>query len=266
MNWVTGLRASTAIALVVCLLAVAGCARDTTTTGSVSRNSGASLSRLSVDELNALVNAQGAKYQRNPADKATGLYYASLLRTTGRDEQALAVMRQLVIRHPKDNDVLSAYGKALAATGNFVQALDAIERSLRPDRPDWRLLSAKGAILDQLEKSEQARDMYRQALDLAPNEPSILSNLGMSYLLSNDLPAAETYLRKANAQPGADSRIRQNLALVVGLQGRFDEAERIASAELPAAEAQANIDYLRGMLTQQNAWKQLKAEDGKKTQ
>lgn len=263
MKLVPGLCTLPAIVLVAASLAVAGCAKDTTTTGSVSKGSATSLENMSASELNGMVAAQGAKYQANPKDKAVGLSYASLLRMIGRDEQALAVMRQMVIFHPKDNEVLSAYGKALAATGNFVQALDAIERAQRPDRPDWRLMSAKGAILDQLGKTDEAREMYRRALDIVPNEPSILSNLGMSYLLSNDLGAAETYLRKANAQAGADSRIRQNLALVVGLQGRFDEAEQIASAELPAAEAQDNIQYLRKMLTQQNAWSQLKAEDKK---
>jgi Flp pilus assembly protein TadD len=70
-------------------------------------------------------------------------------------------------------------------------------------------------------------------------------------------------MRSAVQQPGADSRVRQNLALVVGLQGRFEEAEKIASAELPPDEAVANVAYLRQMISQQNAWSQLK--DGKKT-
>ncbi|MCG6856837.1 MAG: tetratricopeptide repeat protein [Salaquimonas sp.] len=261
------MRASTAIVLVSSLLLMAGCAKDMTSTGSIPQDavSTSSLAKLSVTELDEKVSAAGAKYKANPKDKIAGLSYAKLLGMTGRDEQALAVVRQMVIYYPKDNDVLSAYGKSLAATGNFPQAIDAIDRALKPDQPDWRLLSAKGAILDQLGKSDAAREMYRQALDIVPNEPSVLSNMGMSYLLANDLPSAETYLRKANAQNGADSRIRQNLALVVGLQGRFDEAEKIASAELPAAEAKANIQYLRKMLTQQNAWNQLKAVDGKKS-
>jgi Flp pilus assembly protein TadD len=42
--------------------------------------------------------------------------------------------------------------------------------------------------------------------------------------------------------------VRQNLALVVGLQGRFAEAETIARAELPPEEAAANVAYLRQML------------------
>ena len=98
-------------------------------------------------------------------------------------------------------------------------------------------------------------------MDLQPNEPSILSNLGMSYVLGGDLKSAENYLRTAISQPGADSRVRQNLALVVGLQGRFDEAEQIARGELSPERAQANIAYLRGMLAQQNAWSQLEQED-----
>jgi Flp pilus assembly protein TadD len=47
--------------------------------------------------------------------------------------------------------------------------------------------------------------------------------------------------------------VRQNLALVVGLQGRFDEAEGIARADLPPDQATANVAYLRQMLSQSNA-------------
>jgi Flp pilus assembly protein TadD len=172
-------------------------------------------------------------------------------------------MQQMVIRHPEDNQVLSAYGKALASSGDLMKALEVIERAQRPDNPDWKLLSAQGAVLDQLERPEEARGFYMKALQIRPNEPSVLSNMGMSYLLTNELAQSETYLKQAIRLPGADSRVRQNLALVVGLQGRFAEAEKIAAGELSRADAQANIAYLRQMLSQQNAWSQLKQEDGK---
>jgi Flp pilus assembly protein TadD len=257
-------RTTTAVIAIAAALALSACARDSRTTGSIQAQS--SFARMSEPQIAEEIRKYSARYERNPKDKATGLAFASLLRLAGRDEQSLAVMRKLVIHHPTDNDVLSAYGKALAATGNLKEALAAIERAQRPENPDWRLLSANGAILDQLGQPQEARELYRKALDLAPGEASVLSNLGMSYLLTNDLGAAETYLRKAVAQPGADSRVRQNLALVVGLQGRFEEAEKIASAELRPEEAQANIAYLRKMLTQQNAWAQLKQEDQKKSE
>ena len=90
----------------------------------------------------------------------------------------------------------------------------------------------------------------------------MLSNLGMSYLLTRDLKTAETYLRSAINQPGADSRVRQNLSLVVGLQGRFQEAENIARQELTAEQAEANVAYLKAMLAQDNSWKKLASNDG----
>ena len=41
-------------------------------------------------------------------------------------------------------------------------------------------------------------------------------------------------------------------ALVVGLQGRFAEAETIAKGDLPAEEAAANVAYLREMLSRKD--------------
>ena len=45
--------------------------------------------------------------------------------------------------------------------------------------------------------------------------------------------------------------MRQNLALVVGLQGRFQDAETIASADLPPDQAAENVAYLRRMMAAQ---------------
>ena len=70
-----------------------------------------------------------------------------------------------------------------------------------------------------------------------PDEPSVLSNLGLSYVLAKDLPKAEEMLRRAYGRRGADPRVRANLALVVGLRGNLAEAEKIVKADLPPEEA-----------------------------
>ena len=57
-----------------------------------------------------------------------------------------------------------------------------------------------------------------------------------------------TALRRAAAHPPVDPRVRQNLALVIGLQGRFAEAETIARADLPPVQAAANVAYLKEVL------------------
>ena len=236
---------------------LAGCAKpktptDPTTTGSIGQP-------VTPEDFDKAVTYWGGRYQTEEKVKEVALNYAAVLQRTGRADQAVAVLQKTAIYYPDDREVLAAYGKALAAAGNFELALQTVRRAQTPDQPDWKLLSAEAAILDQVGNNAQARKLYAQALDIAPNEPSVLSNYGMSYMLTGDLVQAEKFLRKAIAQPGADSRVRQNLALVVGLQGRFDEAERIAGAELSPDQAKANIAYLRQMLGQQNNWAKLKA-------
>jgi Flp pilus assembly protein TadD len=85
--------------------------------------------------------------------------------------------------------------------------------------------------------------------------------MGLSYALARRLPEAEQALRQAVAHPRADRRMRANLALVLSLQGRFDEARQMATQDMTPQEAEANIAYIRQMMSQQNSWKQIeKAE------
>ncbi|MGG6497884.1 UNVERIFIED_CONTAM: tetratricopeptide repeat protein, partial [Bacteroidetes bacterium 56_B9] len=84
----------------------------------------------------------------------------------------------------------------------------------------------------QMGRHDEARRYYASALKIRPDEPSVLSNLGLSYMLTKELAKAEEVLRRAYAGNGSDTRIRQNLAMVIGLQGRFPEAESIIKADL----------------------------------
>ena len=201
---------------------------------------------------NATAALWAERYRANPKDPVAAINHANILRAGGQRAQAVAVLEQSSIHNPKSIDILGAYGRALAEVGNFEQALDVLNRAHSPDRPDWRLLSVQGAVLDQIGRHEEAQRYYATALRIVPDESSVLSNLGLSYALSKDLVRAELTLRRAIARPGADQRVRQNLALVVGLQGRVAEAEAIAKADLPPETAAANMSYLRQMLAQQN--------------
>ncbi|HEY4403482.1 MAG TPA: tetratricopeptide repeat protein [Xanthobacteraceae bacterium] len=244
-------RPLAALAVTVLAGALGGCAsaRLPETTGSLAA---ASPAPASEDEGRRAVEAWGERYQANSGDPQVAIHYARALRATGQRAQAVAVLEQASLRNERNMEVLGAYGRALADVGNFQQALDVLSRAHAPDRPDWRILSAQGAVLDQMGRHEDAQHYYETALKIVPDEPSVLSNLGLSYALSKQLPRAEATLKRASAGQRVDPRVRQNLALVVGLQGRFAEAETIARADLPAEEASANVAYLRQMLTKQS--------------
>ena len=223
---------------------LAGCQTMSDVTGSLASKSEAE----PAGDSRRAVEVYGERYRANVKDAEAALAYGQALRANGQRAQATAVLEQATLANPGNKALLAAYGRSLVDNGNFQQAFDVLSKAHSPDNPDWRILSVQGTTLDQLGKHEEARRYYESALKIAPGEPSVLSNLGLSYMLSRDLPRAEEVLRQAYTNPKADSRVRQNLGLVVGLQGRFAEAVDIVKADVPPEAAAANVAYLKEML------------------
>jgi Flp pilus assembly protein TadD len=200
-----------------------------------------------------VIEVDGPRYRADPKDAAAALRYGQALRATGQRAQAAAVLEQAAIANPGDRTLLAAYGRALVDNGNYQQGFDTLTRAHTPDNPDWHILSIQGTALDRLGRHDEARRYYTHALKIRPDEPTVLSNLGMSYVLSKQLPRAEETLRRAHDVAPSDIRVTQNLALAIGLQGRAAEAETIVSAGLPPQEASESIEGLRAMLRNGNA-------------
>ena len=247
---------ASALAASILALSAGGCSNigAPDTTGSIAA---ANATPQNEAEWRRSLDTLGARYRENPGDADVAIAYARALRATDQRAQAVAVLEQASIRNPRSMPLLGAYGRALAEAGQYQQALEALDRAHTPDNPDWRILNVQGAVLDQMGRHADAQRYYSAALKIVPTEASVLSNLGLSYMLTKDLKNAEATLRRAVAQPNAGPKVRQNLALVVGLRGRFAEAEKLATADLPENEAAANVSYLRQMLAQQGDWKKM---------
>ena len=197
----------------------------------------------------------GRRFEAHPDDRATGLAYARALKELTQYAQAAAVLQRTAVKHPRDLEVLAAYGKALTDAGRLQEAAAVLERAHTPERPNWSVLSAQGSVADQLGDHGQAQSYYAAALKIAPNQPQVLSNLGLSYALARQMPQAEDTLRTAAAQPSADMRVRQNLALVLALQGKFHEAEDVSRRDLPPIDAAANVASIRQMIAHSDVWR-----------
>lgn len=201
----------------------------------------------------------GERWQSDPKNLQLGLAYAGQLKNLGQTEQQLQVLGALTQYHPNDQKLLTVYGRELVQAGQADQAQAVLGKAITAGSTDWRVYSAMGLTLDQQGRYVQAREYYQSALKIAPGNAAVLNNLGMSYALEGNLKQAETVLKDASTSPAGqkEPRLRQNLALVVGLQGRFDEARQIASADLPADQVEENMAYLQKMLAQPNTWQQL---------
>ncbi|HEY5797930.1 MAG TPA: tetratricopeptide repeat protein [Bosea sp. (in: a-proteobacteria)] len=254
-----------ALGLSVCLaaLALAGCQGRGglgDITGSISKST---TQPRSAADWHAESQRWGKRYEANPKDRDAAFNYARALRALDQNAQTLAVLQSAVLTHSNDREMLGAYGRSLADNGRLKEADEVLSRAHSPERPDWRVLSAQGTVADQLGEHARAQQIYQAALKIAPGEPTVLSNLGLSLALSRQLPEAERVLREATATGNSDPRVRQNLVLVLGLQGRFGEAETLAKQDQSPAEAAATIAYLKRSVSQPNSWEALKAGGAK---
>lgn len=249
-------------ALAATLALLGGCHDGGDITGSI--NSGAATAPMSQADLRAEATALGKRYDSDPGGKAISIEYASVLRRLTEYSQAVAVMQAAAVKAPHDFEVLSAFGKALADAGQLQQAADVLSRSYEAERPNWSNMSVQGSVADQLGDHAQAQKFYQDALKIAPGEPTILNNLGLSYALTKQLPLAERALRQAANDPRADARIRDNFALVLALEGKFAEAEKVGRKDLSPEAAAANVAAIRQMIAQTNSWRDIEAIDAKK--
>jgi Flp pilus assembly protein TadD len=241
------------ICAVTLTVALGGCVTDKRdVTGSIARPTSGP---VAPDDARALAAKWGDRYRANPSDNAAGLNYVRALRDLTQYQQAVAVLEDLAVKNSSDPEVLSAYGKALSDVGRFKEAAQVLARSQNPQNPNWRTLSAQGSVSDQLGDHVQAQAYYATALKIQPDDPGVLTNLGLSYALSGKLPLAEGTIRQASQQPGADMRVRQNLALVLALEGKDGEAEQVAQTDLPPNEAKANIVSIRAMIARSETWR-----------
>lgn len=237
--------------------ALAGCQQKTAGLAGSSDLSTASTGPASYEAAAEL----GQKWQQDPKNIGRGMAYANALESIGQSGKQLEVYQKLAEFHPGDPKIAALYGKKLITAGRSSDALPVLERAAAAPGADWRTRSALGTAYDQQGLFEKARQEYGKILESDPQNLSTLNNLGMSYALEGNLKEAEAQLRKADALPRSktEPRIRQNLALVVGLQGRFDEASKLARDDLPPEQVEANMAYLQRMLSQPNTWQQLSA-------
>jgi Flp pilus assembly protein TadD len=183
-----------------------------------------------------------------PGDAEAAYEASTVLRAIGSPDRAVQTAAMGIQTKPEEPRLWAALGLALVADNQNEAALQALQRAISLNPRDARLHSSLGVIYDRLERADLAGPAYQAALAIVPNDAAILSNYGISVAMAGDLPRAETLLRQAVQNPLAPAQARQNLALVVGLQGRFAESEQLASRDLPPAVATENVTYLRRML------------------
>ncbi|MDX2287371.1 MAG: tetratricopeptide repeat protein [Hyphomicrobiaceae bacterium] len=199
-------------------------------------------------ELERATDYWGKAFAKSPNDATAGLSYARNLKAMGRKQQALAVLQQVAAFHSDNREVASEYGRLALDLDQVSVAEKLLSVADDPARPDWRVISARGTALAKQGKYRESIPFFERALALSHNHPSLLNNLALAQAMVGEPDKAEELLRQASAAGGGTARVRQNLALVLGLQGKYDEASKVASQDQPSSVATADTAVLRKMV------------------
>jgi Flp pilus assembly protein TadD len=188
-----------------------------------------------------------ALHSKYPQDKAITLALARNLRFAGNPQQAIAVINSVSFGQTPDALTLLELGKDYLAADQLNLAKPTLERAKAAAPLNWEVLSSLGVVYDYEGQYGQAQQQYDAALFLDPENPTILNNKALSLAQEGRLDEAVKTMQVATNQPSASAQARQNLALLMALQGDAEAAERLARKDLPPAVAEANIEYYKSL-------------------
>ncbi|MAT38839.1 MAG: hypothetical protein CL946_04470 [Ectothiorhodospiraceae bacterium] len=160
--------------------------------------------------MDNLLTEAAKAHERGDTEKASRLYGEVLDSVVSEDEQFAAHMGMASLYEDRED--------FLAALQSLKQALE-----LRPDAADaWNNL---GLLLRKMDRSAEAAEALQRAYRNDPENADYLVNLGSLHLKESDPGTAKTYLDLALQLEPNHAVGHANLALVLAVFGRIEEAE-----------------------------------------
>lgn len=146
---------------------------------------------------------------------------------------------------PPTAKTLYALADILAAQGRDADCKLILKRIIR-EHP--RFLPAYNSLAElqmRQQRINDAMDTLAAGLRIFPKDTVLLNNLGMCRLISKDYENALAMFTKAAGLTPGNTRYRANMAVVLGLMGRYEESLALFKQMLNQQQAQHNLDVLR---------------------
>ena len=115
----------------------------------------------------------------------------------------------------------------------FADAIDAYDRVIarirQPVQDDWVVYYSRGIAYERTGQWTRAEADFNHALELSPDQPSVLNYLGYSLAdMGRNLDQAREMIQRAAARRPNDGAITDSLGWVVCRQGNVAEATKTA--------------------------------------
>jgi tetratricopeptide (TPR) repeat protein len=165
----------------------------------------------------------------NADDRDLKLMLAGELVDEGKTEDGLTMAKSLLDNTDKDRPVLFALGNMYTRLRRWKEADDVLSKatSMTTKKEDKiYLLFLKGALADRQKHTDQAETLFRESLDIDPNNAMTLNYMG--YMFADKglrLPEALKLVRKAVEQEPMNGAYLDSLGWVYFKMGEYEMAE-----------------------------------------
>ncbi len=189
--------------------------------------SAALLEELELHDL--AIPTYGRVPEDSPVFRTAKMAQAAAMRRAGRPEAAIEVLENLAQAFPDDPRVFQTLGDNYRYAKRCAEALAPYDRAVAlletPAQPAWRLFFGRGICNEREDRWEAAEADFFKALELNPDQPSVLNYLGYSWVEQrrNLDQALEMINRAVEARPD-DGYITDSLGWVYYRLGRYEEA------------------------------------------
>jgi Flp pilus assembly protein TadD len=157
-------------------------------------------------------------------DARAALALASDLRREGRGEAALRCLSAALARQPDHAGILNDAGALLLELKRFGEARELLEAAAEADPSNPTAAANLGAAQLHAGDVDAAEASFRRAASVQPERPDVHYGLGKVQVHRHDPAAALVHFDRACALAPADARARNMRALMLLALGRYPEA------------------------------------------
>ena len=201
------------------------------------------------DEARAAGNVDNAiplydrALQADPEGIEAKLGLGQALLAIGAGDEAAAQFRDVLARHGNDAKARRGLAAALIAMGQPTLAEKQVDLALQANANDYHALNLLGVVLDMQGRHAEAQANYRRGLELAPDDPGLLGNYGLSLAITGQPQAAIALLVPVASGRKATPRIRQNLAFAYAMAGDLSNSLQLCRRDMDEFSAQRQLAY-----------------------
>ena len=146
-----------------------------------------------------------------------------------RKDEALSTLKTLIAREPKNYDAIVTLGNLYRNNEDYANAAkvydDAIALITEPVQGHWRVYYYDGIAHERLKQWDIAEQRFRRALELSPDEASVLNYLGYSMIEKKiNLAEAMEMVKKAVELKPNDGYIIDSLGWAYYQLGDYEQA------------------------------------------